>query len=98
MRPNEVTIAPDGAVHVIGYAAVSPGLLSKWLTRQGTPGTNDSWTWSNTDLFYFALDKSSSGRAITSDPMGNLFAIGSAGRPDGTYPSWLVRRKLVSAP
>ncbi len=84
-----ITIDSNDNIHVTGMASSTQ---LNWVTRQRSAATG---TWSTTDLFSLAANKTTFGKSMTADPAGNLFAAGYGYDAAGAHHGWIVRRKLA---
>ena len=84
-----ITVDLNNNVHVTGMASSTQ---RNWVTRQRAATTG---LWSTTDLFSPAANQTATGRAITADPLGNLFAAGYGTDSASVYHGWIIRGKLA---
>lgn len=89
-RAYGVTVDRNNDVHVTGSGWLATSTLQHWITRRRSAATG---LWSTGDDFVYGSNASTLARAITADPLGNVFATGMATDSSGVPHNWLVRRK-----
>jgi len=88
-RALAVTRDRDGVLFATGYATATS---RHWITRKST---DNGVTWTVADDFQFETAQNSQGNGITTDPSGNIFAVGSGVVSGETR--WITRKLINGA-